>query len=355
VKSETLKFKNSFDCDKLLLQSIYQMAAMTFLNLPGGVKMPALGIGTFDAISEADVTTSLNAAFEAGYRHVDTAHVYQNEKNIGKVLKQWFASGKLKREDLFITTKLPMYGVHPDRVEFFMKTSLENLQLDYVDLYLVHFPAGTKFDESTRKQKVNEKKEPVFEGKTDQAAVWKKMEEQVDAGRAKTIGLSNYNISQIETVLKSARIKPSTLQIEIHVFLQQNALIDFCHKNGIAVVAYSPLCSRGFNKFLKRIGKPETKLPDILADPVISKIAKKHSKTSAQIALRFLIQRGVAAIPKSATPKRVQENINVFDFTLDDKDLKELRSLDVGERARVCDWKLFDGIEKHQDYPFQTV
>jgi alcohol dehydrogenase (NADP+) len=331
------------------------MAVNVFLNLPGGLKMPSLGLGTWESKDEAEITTALNVALEAGYRHIDTAYAYENEKIIGNVLKQWFASGKVKREELFITTKLPMHGVHPDRVEHFMKKSLENLQLDYVDLYLIHIPFGLKFDESTGGPKVNEKGQLQFEGKTDQAALWKKMEEQVDAGRTKTIGVSNYTISQIETVLKSARIKPANLQVELHVFLQQNALVDFCHKNGITVVAYSPLASPGFNKFLKKMGKQAKELPDILSDPVVSKIAKKHSKTPAQIALRFLIQRGVAAIPKSVTPKRVQENINVFDFTLDDNDLKELRNLDVGERARICDWKVVDGIEKHQDYPFQTA
>jgi alcohol dehydrogenase (NADP+) len=330
------------------------MAANKYLILPGGLKMPTLGFGTFDSNDETEVTVSLNAALEAGYRHIDTAYVYQNEKIIGNVLKQWFASGKLKREDIFITTKLPMYGVHPDRVEFFMKKSLENLQLKYVDLYLVHLPLGFKYDESTGRMKVNEKGEVQFEGKTDHAAIWRKMEEQVDAGRAKTIGLSNYNISQIETVLKSARIKPANLQVELHVFLQQNALVDFCHKNGITVVAHTPLGSPGYNKFLKKIGKPERDLPDILSNPVIGKIAKKHSKSSAQIAIRFLIQRGIAPIPKSVTPPRGQEKINVFDLTLDDRAMKELKNLDVGEKARVCEFRVFNGIELHPDYPMEV-
>ncbi|KAJ3615732.1 hypothetical protein MTP99_006720 [Tenebrio molitor] len=149
------------------------MAAKIFLNLPGGLKMPALGFGTFDSNDETEVTVSLNAALEAGYRHIDTAYVYQNEKIIGNVLKQWFASGKLKREDIFITTKLPPQGVHPDRVEIFMKKSLENLQLDYVDLYLIHLPIGFKYDESAGRIKVNEKGDVQFEGKTDHAAVWR--------------------------------------------------------------------------------------------------------------------------------------------------------------------------------------
>jgi alcohol dehydrogenase (NADP+) len=130
-------------------------------------------ISYFQSKDEAEITTALNVALEAGYRHIDTAYAYENEKIIGNVLKQWFASGKVKREDLFITTKLPMHGVHPDRVEHFMKKSLENLQLNYVDLYLIHIPFGLKFDESTGGPKVNEKGQLQFEGKTDQAALWK--------------------------------------------------------------------------------------------------------------------------------------------------------------------------------------
>ena len=187
------------------------------------------------------------------------------------------------------------------------------------------------------------------------------MEEQVDAGRTKTIGLSNYNISQVETVLKGARIKPANLQVELHVYLQQRQLVDFCHKNGITVVAYSPLASPGYNKFLKQLGREydylnnwikcftdqfnfcrERQLPDILGDAVVAKISKKHSKTPAQIVLRFLIQRGIAPIPKSVTEKRVKENIAVFDFALSDSDIKELLGLDVGEKARVCNFKLLE-------------
>ncbi|XP_063912523.1 1,5-anhydro-D-fructose reductase-like [Zophobas morio] len=330
------------------------MTANVFLDLPGGLKMPALGFGTWQAKNEQEIKDALNTALESGYRHIDTAFAYENEKFIGEVLKQWFASGKLKREDVFITTKLPMQGVHPDRVETFMKKSLENLQLDYVDLYLIHFPIGFKCDESTLRPKMDDNNHVMPEAKTDHLGIWKKMEQQVDAGRTKTIGLSNYNISQIETVLKGARIKPANLQVELHVYLQQRQLVDFCHKNGITVVAYSPLASPGYNKFLKQLGREEKQLPDILGDPVVAQISKNHSKTPAQIVLRFLIQRGIAPIPKSVTEKRVKENIAVFDFALSDSDMKELSGLDVGEKARVCDFRLFQGIVTHPDFPMKA-
>jgi len=315
--------------------------------------MPAIGLGTWEAKEESELEQALDTALELGYRHIDTAWVYENEALIGKILKKWFDSGKIKREDLFITTKLPMVGVHPDRVELFIKKSLANLQLDYVDLYLIHFPVGCKYKEGVVRPIIEENGNIATEPKTDHVAIWKKLEEQVDAGRAKTIGLSNYNISQIETVLKSARIKPANLQVELHVYLQQRELVDFCQKNGITVVAYSPLGNPGYNKFLKKFGQEARELPNILGDSVINKIAEKHSKTPAQIALRFLLQRGIAAIPKSVTPKRIRENIDVFDFALDDDDVKALTDLEVGESARVCDFKVFAGLDKHPDFPMK--
>ncbi|XP_044254906.1 1,5-anhydro-D-fructose reductase-like [Tribolium madens] len=327
------------------------MATAMFLNLPRGLKMPVLGLGTWQAKDKGELESALNTALELGYRHIDTAYIYENEKIIGDVLKQWFNSGKLKREDLFITTKLPMFGLKPDRVEYFLKKSLENLQLDYVDLYLIHFPIGFKFDTSTGRPVVNDKRQLVPEGKTDHVAVWKQLEEQVDAGRVKTIGLSNYSISQIETILKSARIKPANLQVEIHVYFQQRELVDFCQKNGITVVAYSPLAAPSYNKVLQAMGRESKKLPDILGDPVVNKIAKKHSKTPAQIVLRFLLQRGIAAIPKSVTPKRIQENINVFDFSLDENEFKELWNLEAGEKGRVHDFNMGFDLKDHPDWP----
>lgn len=168
------------------------------------------------------------------------------------------------------------------------------------------------------------------------------MEEQVDAGRTKAIGLSNFNLSQIQKILKTARIKPANLQVELHVFFQQSELVDFCSKNGITVTAYSPLGTPGLNPFLKSIGlKERDDLPSVLKNPVINKIAEKYSKTPAQIALRYLIQLGVAPIPKSTTPNRIQENIGVFDFELSLNDFQELKKLDVG--FRICDFSHFPG------------
>lgn len=168
------------------------------------------------------------------------------------------------------------------------------------------------------------------------------MEEQYDAGRAKNIGISNFNKKQVENVLKTCRIKPANNQIELHVYLQQKELVDYCQKNGVTIVAYSPLGCRGYNIFIQKFGKEARELRDTIEDETVIRIGKKHSKTPAQILLRFLLQLGVAPIPKSVNPKRVKENFDVFDFNLDTQDMTDLRALDVGSEARVVDWKVID-------------
>ncbi|XP_018579899.1 aldose reductase-like [Anoplophora glabripennis] len=324
------------------------MAAKIFKELPGRLRMPAIGLGTWQVTNEAELKNALNVALEVGYRHIDTALVYQNEAIIGRVLQKWFSSGKLRREDLFITTKLPLPGTHQDRVEMFMMKSLENLQLDYVDLYLIHFPVGTKYVEGQfRPSPDTLQTEP-----SDHIEIWKKMEEQVDTGRTKTIGVSNFNLRQIAKLLKSSRIKPACLQVESHVYLQQRELVNFCHQNGLVVVAYCPLGSPGYNNFTALLGNEPKKLPDMLNDETIKTIARKHKKTNAQVMLRYLLQRDIAAIPKSITPARVKENIDVFDYFLDTSDMKALDALEVGEAARICDFKFFPRLLDHPEFPF---
>ncbi|CAG9837175.1 unnamed protein product [Diabrotica balteata] len=308
----------------------------------GGLNMPTVGLGTWEARDDSEIETALNAALELGYRHIDTAAAYGNEHVIGKVLKKWFDSGKLSRDDLFIVTKLPAPGIHPDRVEKYLTKSLADLQLDYLDLYLIHFPVGIKEGEGP----------PQFE-KEEHKALWQNMEKQVDAGRTKTIGLSNFNVKQIDKFLKFARIKPACNQIELHVFLQQPELVQFCQKNNIVVTAYSPLGNPGYNTFLKRIGVEErTDLVNVLTNPIITEIAKKHNRSNAQVALRFLIQKNTVVIPKSVNPARIKSNFELYDFSLDDADMKKIETLDIGEAARIVDWRVYPKIDEQPEYPF---
>ncbi|GJQ78284.1 hypothetical protein Trydic_g22126 [Trypoxylus dichotomus] len=318
------------------------MACNLFLTLqPGNRQMPALGYGTWQGSGD-DLEKGLEIALETGYRHIDTAARYQNEEIIGRVLKKWFDSGKLKREDLFITTKLAPSDMRPDNVEERLRESLRKLQLDYVDLYLIHFPIPIVINGS----------EAYGDPNITYLDIWKKMEDQVDAGLTKTIGVSNFSLQKVNNILKNCRIKPANNQVEMHVYFQQRELVDFCTKNGVTIVAYAPIGTRGYNTAMKNYGRPTKVLPDLLRDEVVNKIAQKHTKTPAQVLIRFLLQVGVSTIPKSVTPSRIKENFNVFDFTLDEEDMKALRSLDKDTEGRISDFKGWGRLEEHPHFEF---
>ena len=169
------------------------------------------------------------------------------------------------------------------------------------------------------------------------------MEEQVDAGRTKYIGVSNFTSKQIAKLINNSRIQPANSQVEIHVYLQQKEHVDFCHKNGVTVVAYSPVGSRGYAQYLECEGLPAKHIPDLFDNPVVKKIASKYNKTPAQILLKFLVQRGISVIPKSVTESRIIENITLFDFTIDEEDMRELYNLEIGPSARICNWEYATG------------
>ncbi|XP_041767379.1 1,5-anhydro-D-fructose reductase [Anopheles merus] len=311
------------------------------LTFENGHKMPALGFGTWRAPDD-EVEKALNQALEAGYRHIDCAPVYLNEPTIGRVLRQWIDSGRVTREELFIVTKLPPHGTRAATVEKFLKRSLTDLQLDYVDLYLVHVPFTVP--EVDGPFLTDDNGEIVLETTTDHVSLWKGMEAIADAGLARSIGLSNFNQRQIQRVLDNCRIKPANLQIENHIYLQQTGLVKFCKANGITVTAYSPLGSKGIEKLLNR------EVPDLLDNPVVKEIAQRQDRTPAQILLRHLLQRGIATIPKSTNVDRLRQNIALFDFELSDADMTQLNGLD--QNVRICDFAFFPGITKHPEFPF---
>ncbi|KAK4884359.1 hypothetical protein RN001_000630 [Aquatica leii] len=325
------------------------MVANIFVDLPGGLKMPALGYGTWQS-TDKELEDAVELALQAGYRHIDTAYVYENEKVIGKVISRWISQGKLKREDLFLVTKLPGSGNRPEAVKKFLKRSLENLQVDYIDLYLIHVPFGFKDIEGDL-HPVTPEGEIDIDVATNHVGIWKEMERNVESGWVKSIGVSNFNIKQIQRILNNARIRPVSLQIELHAYFQQKELVKFCKDNNIVVTCYSPLGAPGLGKFLEQFGQ-QIDMPDILGNTVVTDIAKKYNKTPAQVLLRHCLQKGLVAIPKSVTPKRIHENIDIFDFKLNDQDMEKLNGLDQGPAARILDFSAFKGIKKHPEYPF---
>ncbi|XP_025835173.1 alcohol dehydrogenase [NADP(+)]-like [Agrilus planipennis] len=282
------------------------MSPLNVLQVFGLLKMPIIGLGTWQ-INGKDLEISLEAALEAGYRSIDTATFYQNEDVIGRVVKRWIDAGKLKRDDLYIVTKLPPSLMRPEDVEPCLRSSLEKLQVDYVDLYLVHVPFAFR-NVSGQMVPITEKGRIDMDKSTDHIAIWKMMEKMVDKKMTKDIGLSNFNISQIERVLSHARIPPVNLQVELHVFNQQNKLVNYCRKHNISVTSYSTFASPGC--------------------------------------------KGIAVIPKSKDPERVKSNFDIFDFVLDDDEMKELNDLDADPPIRVLDMTMFPGIKEHPEYPW---
>lgn len=262
---------------------------MTTIKLDNGVQIPQIGFGTW-RITDRDICiASVKSAIEAGYRHIDTAQIYGNEEMVGEAIEQ---SG-ISRDQLFITTKLWNENQFFDHLVPSFEESLAKLKTDYIDLFLVHFP-------------VTETRRPA----------WHKMEEIYESGKAKAIGVSNYTIKHLEELLRECKIKPAVNQVEIHVFLQQPELIDYCNKNGIVVEAYSPLAHGNG-----------------LDDAKLKAIAKKHGKTTSQIMIRWCVQKNLVVLPKSVNADRIRENIDVYDFELDDQDMKDIASLDRDYRT----------------------
>lgn len=295
-------------------------------------RMPLIGLGLWKIDSDT-VADTVVEAIRAGYRHLDSACDYGNEKAVGEGIRRAIDEGLCTREELWITSKLWNTYHHPDHVVMAMDQTLEDLGLDYLDLYLIHFPIALEFVPFETRYPP----EWVFDPNAEipmmkPAAVplqdtWRAMETLVDSGLARHIGVCNYGVSLMRDLMNHARIAPAVLQIESHPYLTQDKLRRFCSEEDIAVTAFSPLGALSYLE-LDMASQSES----VLQQQVVKDAAERHGKTAAQVVLRWGVQRGTAIIPKTSKVARLAENADLFDFQLAPEEMQAISGLNRNQR-----------------------
>lgn len=315
------------------------------IKLANGALMPAVGLGTFPGDHPEKTYEACVTAFKYGYRLLDCAFLYQNEAEVGRAVADSIKDGLINREDIFVTNKLWCTMHNPEDVQPACERSLKTMGLKYFDLYLIHWPFGAaKPDDPKEFFKVDAGGKKVYDPVpiTD---TWKALESLVDLGLCKAIGVSNFNINQMERILAIAKHPLANSQVESHLYLTQNDLVKFCSKHNISVTAYSPL----FNP--SRSWKKEGDPAFLVHNKTLVGIGKKYGKSAAQVLLRFQVQRGVAVVPKSFTPLRMASNIDIFDFKLSDEDMKILHGFNINYRV-ISGSSIVEGMENHPEFPW---
>lgn len=321
-----------------LRRNHFYFKAKPEMMLNNGRVMPPLGFGTWLVSSEN--VHSVKWALNIGYRHIDCASEYENEPEIGKVLHATFSTGSIKREDVFITSKLWLDDFC--RVEDACKATLKNLQLKYLDLYLIHMPF--EIDKNIKEVSLNDNV-LAYDAKRIQE-VWKCIEKLVDDGLVAAIGISNFTTKKVKDLLASSpRIRPACNQVELHPYLPQHQLVELCKKEGIAIVAYSPLSNPGRPADCREEGEPS-----LLSDAVIASIAEKHEATKAQILLGWHIKRGTGVLVRSISEDRIKENFKSLQVNLDDEDVAKIDAITTRFRYNKQSWILKEGQTPDKDF-----
>lgn len=264
---------------------------MKNIKLQNGINIPVIGLGTWKS-KDYEAYEAVLKALEIGYRHIDTASIYGNEHMVGQAIKD----SKIPREDIFITTKLWNSDQGYEETLQAFEKSLEKLQVTYIDLYLIHW----------------------FKGHEKSLNTWRALEKLYKENKIKAIGVSNFNVHHMDYLMKYAEISPMINQVETHIELPNHYLQAYCESKGIVLEAYAPLMS--------------SDIQTLLSKEVLKKIASKYNKSIPQIAIRWLIQRGIVVLPKSINPKRIEENFDVFDFSLSEEEIIEINTLETGRK-----------------------
>jgi diketogulonate reductase-like aldo/keto reductase len=259
----------------------------TTITLNNGVEMPQLGLGVFQSAVGSETENAVRFALDAGYKHIDTAAIYNNEREVGNIVR----AGIVPRESVFVTSKLWIPNISYDRAKQGFTETMDKLGLDYLDLYLLHWPTN------------------------DWQGAWRALEALYQEGRVKAIGVSNFLTHHLTELLQTCKIQPAVNQYEMHPYLQQPALRTFCQDNGIAITAWSPIMQ----------GR-------VLDVPELVAIGEQYGKSAVQVTLRWLLQLNVIAIPKSVNQDRIEANADLYDFELSEADMATIAALDKNER-----------------------
>ncbi|XP_062548383.1 1,5-anhydro-D-fructose reductase-like [Armigeres subalbatus] len=317
-------------------------ALMPRVRFYNGFEVPLVGLGTYLTRGEEGVK-SIKQAIDIGYRHIDTAYRYGNEREVGRAVNEKISEGFITREDLFVTTKLWNSFHAPEHVAEAFHRSLNNLKMDYVDLYLMHMPMGLAFRGFQEQDLITyDSTGKVAFSEVDFCDTWRAMEELVRGGKVRSIGVSNFNCEQLSLLLSVASIKPVTNQVECNPGFTQKPLIQFCQRHDITVTAFSPMGRADRSDSSCRV------TADVLQHPKVAAIGAKYGKTPGQIVLRYLIDIGTIPIPKPSNRAEMVQNIDVFDFALTTDEIALMDRFEGGKRAVPLKY-----YSHHRYYPFK--
>jgi alcohol dehydrogenase (NADP+) len=304
---------------------------MHTFSLPSGDRIPGLGLGTWKSAPGA-VYGAVKEALAAGYRHIDCAPIYQNEPEIGQAVAEALESGLVTRRDLWLTSKLWNDAHAPEQVQPALEKTLADLKVDHLDLYLIHWPVlfkpGVMFARRSEDYLTLEEL-PI-------STTWQALETCVAKGLVRNIGACNFSIKKLDALCRVANLQPAMNQIELHPYLQQEAMLAFCKSKNILVTAYSPLGSGD-----RPAGMKKNNEPNLFDNPIIQRIAIKHGASPAQVLLAWGMGRNTVVIPKSTNPERLRLNLAATDLTLDAQDMADIASMDRG--YRFVDGSFFTG------------